>query len=370
MKDRIEFMHGNCLWIHPRLNFKTVRHSRTKGRAVYVALAIFMMHFAKASPPFGGTIFLDPDIITESDPTTYQKLTDADRGERNMYDRRSGWVYLNAFLFNASFNDGADIEIQVNPEFGDADVARAEALKYAPVIGRLPKCLRKDVETVWIHMGNNPFGGGNDNLLIHTGQAAQYSADGILEETLVHEAAHTSLDAPHANASEWLAAQDADGEFISTYARDNPYREDIAESFLPYFAFRYRSDRITESLADVIAKTIPNRIAYFDKQEFDAGETSQHSWNLAEDRGSGWKSFDWFGYYYGTAEGWIYHSDLGWLHKVSSKTDSIWFYFPNHGWMWTKSGVYPFLYDADTSGWRYYKRIGGKAMLYDYATGS
>jgi len=61
---------------------------------------------------------------------------------------------------------------------------------------------------------------------------------------------------------------------------------------------------------------------------------------------------------------------LGWLHKVGSKTDSIWLYFLNHGWMWTKSGVYPFLYDADTSGWRYYKSIEGKPMLYDYATGS
>ena len=169
----------------------------------------FAMPFAKATPPFDGTIFLDPDIITESDTTTYQKLTDAGLGERTMYDRRSGWVRLNAFLFSASFSDGPEIEIQVNPEFGDADAARAEALKYAPVIGRLPKCLRKDVETVWIHMGNNPFGGGNDNLLIHSGQAEQYSADGILEETLVHEAAHTSLDSTHANASEWLAAQDA-----------------------------------------------------------------------------------------------------------------------------------------------------------------
>jgi len=336
----------------------------------YVALAIFVMHFAKASPPFGGTIFLDPDVITESDPTAYQKLTDAGRGQRTMYDRRSGWVYLNAFLFNASFNDGADVEVQVNPEFGNADMARAEALKYAPVIGRLPKCLRKDVETVWIHMGNNPFGGGNDNLLIHTEQAEQYSADGILEETLVHEAAHTSLDATHANASEWLAAQDADGEFISTYARDNPYREDVAESFLPYFAVRYRSDRITQSLADVISNTIPNRIAYFDKQNFDVGETSQHSWNLAEDHGAGWKSFDWFGHYCETADGWIYHADLGWLHKAGSKTNSIWLYFQNHGWMWTKSEVYPFLYDTDASGWRYYRRIEEKPMLYDYVTDS
>ena len=114
-----------------------------------------------------------------------------------------------------------------------------------------------------------PFGGGNNNLLIHTGQSALYEADGILEETFVHEASHTSLDAAHASAAGWLAAQAADNEFISTYARDNPTREDVTESFLPYLAIRYRSERISQSLADTMLQTIPNRITYFDAQAFD-----------------------------------------------------------------------------------------------------
>ena len=38
------------------------------------------------------------------------------------------------------------------------------------------------------------------------------------------------MDGPHAASAGWLAAQAADPEFISTYARDNPTREDIAES--------------------------------------------------------------------------------------------------------------------------------------------
>jgi len=41
-------------------------------------------------------------------------------------------------------------------------------------------------------------------------------------------------------------------------------REDIAESFLPYLAVRYRSDRISHALADRISEAMPNRIAYFD----------------------------------------------------------------------------------------------------------
>lgn len=187
-----------------------------------------------------------------------------------MFDRRvNNWVYLNAFLFDATFDDGLAIEIQVNPEFGDTASALAQASKYAPVIGRLPSCLRADVETVWIHLGDFPFGGGNNNILIHIGQADQYEADGILEETLVHEASHTSLDADHAASAGWLAAQSADEEFISTYARDNPTREDIAESFLLYLAVRHRSDRISQSLAETISQTMPNRLSYFDNQPLD-----------------------------------------------------------------------------------------------------
>ena len=234
---------------------------------VVIMLAIGRAH---AEPPFWGTIFIDPDIITASDPTTFTHMTYAGRGLRTMYDRRvTNWVNLNAFLFNASFNDGLSIEVQVNPEFNDTTSASFEANKYAIVIGRLPTALRLHVQTVWIHQGVQPFGGGNNNLLIHTGQGDLYSADGILEETFVHEGSHSSLDATHAAATGWLAAQAADPEYISVYARDNPTREDIAESFLTWLAVRYRPERITSTLSNSIAAAIPNRLAYFDRQYLD-----------------------------------------------------------------------------------------------------
>lgn len=223
-----------------------------------------------AIPPFNGTIFLDADIITGSDPTTFVGVEFKGTGSRVMYDRRvSNWITVEAFLFNATFDDGLSTEIQVNPEFDTPENAEVEALYYAEVIGRLPTGLRVDVETVWIHKGTELFGGGNNNLLIHTGQGVLYENDGILEETFVHEASHTSLDADHATSSGWTAAQQADGNFISTYARDNPTREDIAETYLLYLAIRYRSDRISTSLQDKIMETIPNRIQYLDDQVID-----------------------------------------------------------------------------------------------------
>ena len=186
-----------------------------------------------------------------------------------MFDRREGWVTVNAFLFRADYTDGLSIEFQVNPEFEDETQAQEQAERYAPIIGRLPYALRKDVETSWIHRGDEPFGGGNNNLLIHTDRAETRIAEALIEEVLSHEAAHTSLDADHAEAAGWLDAQVADDEFVSTYARDNSTREDIAESFLMYLAVRHRRDRISAEDAASILDAIPNRIAYFDSLDLD-----------------------------------------------------------------------------------------------------
>jgi hypothetical protein len=187
-----------------------------------------------------------------------------------MFDRRvNNWITVDAYLFNATFDDGLSVEVQVNPEFGSAELAQAPAEKYAIVIGRLPSTLRKDVQTVWIHKGTELFGGGNNNLLIHIGQADVYESEGILEETFVHEASHTSLDHPHATAAGWVAAQDKDPTFISTYARDNPTREDIAETVLLYLAVRHGQDRIPSEIESTVLKTIPNRIQYLDGLTWD-----------------------------------------------------------------------------------------------------
>jgi len=63
-----------------------------------------------------------------------------------MFDRRQDdWVEVDAHLFNSVFVEGLCIEFQVDSELGDADDARALVDQYAPIIGRLPGYLRRDV---------------------------------------------------------------------------------------------------------------------------------------------------------------------------------------------------------------------------------
>jgi hypothetical protein len=220
-----------------------------------------------AQPPYSGTIFFDPDIITAADPSAIQSTTYTGRGTRTMFDRRSArFEAINAYLFAIVWNDGLRTEAQINPEFGSIAPATVEAEKYGRIVGQLPYSLRVNIRALWIHQGVQPFGGGNYSILIHTGQTTLYEKDGILEETLIHEAAHTSLDSAHATAQGWLAAQRQDPAFISTYAAENPTREDIAESFLPWLAVRHRRSRISATDFDKITRAIPRRLAYFDNQ--------------------------------------------------------------------------------------------------------
>ena len=241
-----------------------------KRMAGLLAVVAISVAGVASGQPFQGTVFISPDVLTSADPTSLAGIVYTGRGEREIFDRRvDAWITVDAYLFEAQYTGGV-IEFQVNPEFGSVEAARAEVDTYAPVLGRLPTVMLSRATEVEVNAGQELFGGNaNGSFLIHTGQGAEYLRDGFIEEVLFHEAAHVSLDVDHAGAAGWLEAQEADGEFISTYARDNPDREDIAESVLPYFAVRFQPGRLTAEQRAMIEATIPNRIEYFDRQGFD-----------------------------------------------------------------------------------------------------
>ncbi len=242
-----------------------------------ISFLIFLIFFSfkstYAKPPYDGTIWYFPEVINSNDPTTFKELIYIGKDNREMYDRRKGgrWINKDAFLFNAVFEERI-IEIQVNPEFKNVDDAFKQAFYYSEVIGRLPNFLLTNVKTVWIHKGNKDYGGGNKNLLIHTGRSKEYISKGILEEVFIHEAGHTSLDWDWGgllSKTKWQKAKKKDKEHISDYAKKFPRREDVAESILTWIALRYRLDRISRENAEIILKNIPNRLKFFDEQNFD-----------------------------------------------------------------------------------------------------
>ena len=186
-----------------------------------------------------------------------------------MYDRRdNAFADRDAWCFNTDYTDeDKTVEIQVNQEFSQEKALKL-AQFYGEAIGRLPKVLRRDVQTVWIHDGLNGFGGGNNNLLIHTKQGddyVNYWKGDILDETFIHEGSHTSIDGYVYGTPKWEAAVADDAKFISDYARDNPQREDIAETYLVWFATRARPETFTKAELDQWEADMGNRFEYFDE---------------------------------------------------------------------------------------------------------
>ncbi len=217
-----------------------------------------------AEPPFHGTLFVDDGLIVDSDPSSFRGLTYLGQAERVMYDRRTNsFETFVPHLFEAQFGQSKSVEIQVNPEM-TIEEGEFEATRYGRVIGQIPGFLFRDLDTVWLHRGNASFGGGNRNLLIHTGQGEQYIEDGLLGEVFLHEATHTSLDSYHQDNPLWLAAQQADGQSLSRYGADFPRREDLAETIPLYLTVTFWPERVSADLIETIRSTVPNRILYLD----------------------------------------------------------------------------------------------------------
>ena len=193
---------------------------------------------ASQQPPYDSTVDTVFDIIEASDPTMFACLGYIGRGERRVWDKRvDNEPVVNAFLFVARYNDGTSIEIAINPEFGTKGSARDEAVRYASPLGMLPTVLRRGIERLSVHKGEEGFHAGTGQIVVYSGTADDRSDHKHLEESLFHESVHASLDDEHRLSTLWRDAQTRDGRFLTFYAQKSPEREDLAETALAGFFF-------------------------------------------------------------------------------------------------------------------------------------
>jgi len=220
-------------------------------------------------PAYGyGTIFgVFRPVIRSSDPTKYVSTTPNGRGNRQLFSRTLGRFYtVNAYLYNVRFSDQSQtVEFRVDPRLGSGYQA---VIKYGKYLGMAPKFARRRVAKFDIAPGNHPQAGGGSYELqalhIELTYAESMERSGSLEEMLMHEGGHASLQNLQSDSG-WLRAARADRNYISIYARDNPGREDITESIVPWYALRCRADRLSQNDLRTICSAIPNRIAYLDR---------------------------------------------------------------------------------------------------------
>lgn len=217
-------------------------------------------------PPFRNSIVSTKfDFIRTSDPTAFKSVRFVGRGTREMPDKRSNELFANdTFLFEATFNDGK-VNIWVHRAFESREAATRYARMAAERLGRLPGFMRRRLSHVVIHKGDRvAFAESEGHFIVLYSQNMETRVrNHDLEETVFHEAVHATLDSNYSKSRAWLAAQKADGRFITEYAAAKPMKEDMAESALFAYTVQKHPGRLPPHVEARVHKHIPNRLAFF-----------------------------------------------------------------------------------------------------------
>ena len=93
-------------------------------------------------------------------------------------------------------------------------------------------------------------------------------------------------------------------------------------------------------------------------------------WTDATSLEGGWLDVPWFGAILTFEDNdWIFHDGLGWLFFMPDGEGGVWLWQEERGWLWTKSGLWPYLYQHDHAEWIYF--LGnrqGRAFIYNSST--
>lgn len=205
------------------------------------------------------------DYITDADPSCFESVEFQGVGKFEMPDKTADReLFQPAYGFLAKYKDGTKVHLAIDAEFESEAAARKEADKYLVRLGKLPTALRKGVERLVLHRGHPDTTAFSDQglIVVYSDNASRRIQTHDLEETLFHESVHAAWDAEHRNSKAWKQAQEADGVFVTNYARKNPRTEDLAESALFAFTLIHHPDRIPSKDAAEIRTAIRARIRF------------------------------------------------------------------------------------------------------------
>ena len=242
--------------------------------------------------------------INSKDPSTLKKVIYIGEEKRNILqaridrkDKSRRFLFkATPYVFDAYFENGKIFEILIyfkNEKKKSKTKSESLAEKYAFMLGQMPNVLLQRLDAAHIYadvLGISNASAHSRVINIHLKGEDGYKFGTSIEELFIHELVHASLDKPingvykavnkkrHENKTikskklnwgDWRKAVKNDKKkYITEYARKTIH-EDLAESFTAWLALRYKDDRISDFQKQAIEKRIPNRIKFFDEQQFD-----------------------------------------------------------------------------------------------------
>lgn len=232
---------------------------------VTLPIALQAASSATAQQYASSVVGTDIDFITDSDPSCFQQLTFEERGLREMPDKTGDdELFQDAFVFKATYTDFTAVEISIDADFESKEAAQTDAMRYATRLGKLPTALRNGVNRIVVHKGGESTTAFSDVglIVLYSDNATKRISTHDLEETLFHESVHAAWDKKYAKSLAWQRAQAADNTFVTTYAKQKPALEDLAESALFAYVLTHHPQRIPDADRKQLVDSIPARIDF------------------------------------------------------------------------------------------------------------
>lgn len=239
-----------------------------------LAIGLLTVQATAQSPPLFETsvVGTDFDFIMADDPNAFltSRFLVTDNVELPGADPDE--LFGDAFIFATTYEDGVTVEIWANVDIGSVAMAAPYAMALGNAIGRLPSIYRQSLSHVVVNPGDRlafaqeAIGADLGFFVMTTGNIDLRISEANLEETVFHEANHVALEDFYSRNPLWTSAQNADPGFITDFAQELPFQEDIPESAL--FAFTVinypgRLDAQQPGIEQAILGQIPNRIEFF-----------------------------------------------------------------------------------------------------------
>jgi hypothetical protein len=207
----------------------------------------------------------DIDFIKSTDPDAFLGLTYIGQDIKEMPGAESGELMdENTYIFETNFKDNKKIEIWAHSDFGNKEAAEIYVKNLTNKLGKLPSFMRNFLDHVVIHKGNSTAFAEDAGrfFVLYSDNMDVRIRNKDLEETVFHESIHVALDLTYAKNVSWKKAQDADGTFITEYAKSRPNKEDLAETAIFVYTMIKYPGRLSTDIEDWVKTNIPNRYAF------------------------------------------------------------------------------------------------------------
>lgn len=208
----------------------------------------------------------DIDFITSEDLNTFTNIQYLGQETKEMPDQRNDVLIDNAtYTFRAFFNTSDTVDIWVHSSFLSQDEAQKYAQMVVDPLGKLPQVMRKDLDHVVIHKGDETAFGESEGhfFVLYSENMITRINNHDLEETVFHESVHATLESIYKDDPKWISAQKNDNCYITKYGALKPALEDLPETAIFAYTMIIHAGRLSTDIEEWITTNNSNKLLFF-----------------------------------------------------------------------------------------------------------